>query len=267
MAGDMSSTVRVRAAEGSASAAMAFAVMAAVTVFVVSPAVAQVRANAQAEQSLALSGSGPNRVLPPTGRYVSETGENFVFDRSGSRPLFRFERREETWVLRPTPAPRGDIIYRTDTGDQILRVTPEGGMTLYTGRAPNGTPASMSGPASALVRPLMGPIQLTNLMVQRSGLMTRALGGRLVEVNMPDVQSEALSVDALIVATDAVIRMARSATQRQRLARLRSITIVEGGRMSVTFNRGDLRIVINPAQGIGGRPSSARVARAFEPSE
>ena len=54
----------------------------------------------------------------------------------GARPLFRFERREETWVLRSTPAPRGDVIYRNDAGDQILRVTPDGGMTLYTARAP-----------------------------------------------------------------------------------------------------------------------------------
>ena len=62
----------------------------------------------------------------------SETGEGFIFDRSGSRPLLRFERREETWVLRPTAAPRGDIIYRNDAGDQVLRVTPGGGMTVYT---------------------------------------------------------------------------------------------------------------------------------------
>lgn len=243
--------------------------LAAIVVAVVcpaSPVAAQIRSNAQAEQTQALTGSAPTRTSPPTGRYVSETGENFIFDRSGSRPLFRFERRQETWVLRPTPAPRGDIIYRNDEGTQVLRVSPEGSMTLYTVRAPNGTPASMVGPATSLVLPVLGPEKLFQLMAVRSGLITRALG-RTVEINLYGDRSEALCVEALIISTDAVLRMARSATMRDRLTRLRSITIVEGGRMSATFSRGELRIVVNPAQGISGRPSSSRIIRAFEPAE
>lgn len=260
----MNSTVRVCPAFAPTQTAMALAALVVAILFVASPTHAQIRGNAQAEQSRALARSNPPRTQPPTGRYVAESGENFVFDRSGSRPLFRFDRREETWVLRATPAPRGDIIYRNDQGTQVLRVTPEGGMTLYTVRAPNGTPASMVGPATSLTLPTLGPMALFNLMQTRSAMVTRALG-RTVYIDLDGEQSEALCVEALIISTEAVIRMARSATQRERLATLRSITIVEGGRMSVTFNRGDLRIVVNPAQGIGGRPSSARVIRAFEP--
>ncbi len=244
---------------------MALAALAVATGFLAFPTLAQVRSNAQAEQSRSLAGANPPRSQPPTGRYVSETGENFIFDRSGSRPLFRFERRQETWVLRPTPAPRGDIIYRNDEGTQVLRVSPEGGMTLYTVRAPNGTPASMVGPATSLALPVLGPEKLFQLMAVRSGLITRALG-RTVEINLSGDQSEALCVEALIISTDAVLRMARSATLRDRLTRLRSITIVEGGRMSATFNRGELRVVVNPAQGISGRPSSSRIINAFEPA-
>ena len=245
---------------------MALVAVAMSSGFSAAPSLAQVRSNAQAEQSRALAGSGVTRTLPPTGRYASETGENFIFDRSGSRPLFRFERREETWVLRPTPAPRGDIIYRNDEGSRVLRVSPEGGMTLYTVRAPNGTPASMVGPATSLVLPVLGPEKLFQLMAVRSGLITNALG-RTVRINLFGDQSEALCVEALIISTDAVLRMARSATMRDRLTNLRSITIVEGGRMSATFNRGELRVVVNPAQGISGRPSSSRIIRAFEPTQ
>ena len=244
---------------------MAFVAVAISSGFAAAPSLAQVRSNAQSEQSRSLVGSAPARTLPPTGRYASETGENFIFDRSGSRPLFRFERREETWILRPTPAPRGDIIYRNDEGTRVLRVSPEGGMTLYTVRAPNGTPASRVGPATSLALPVLGPERLFQLMAVRSGLITSALG-RTVEINLTGDQSEALCVEALIISTDAVLRMARSATMRDRLARLRSITIVEGGRMSATFNRGELRVVVNPDQGISGRPSSSRVIRAFEPT-
>lgn len=261
----MNSTVRVSTAHAPAPAALALVVMVATTVFAVPAAMAQVRGNAQAEQSRALSNSAPTRALPPTGRYVSESGENFIFDRSGSRPLFRFERREETWILRPTPAPRGDIIYRNDQGAQVLRVTPGGGMTLYTVRAPSGTPAAIAGPATSLAMPVLGPARLFQLLQQRSGLVTSALG-RTIEINLSGEQSEVLCVEALMISTEAVLRMSRSVTQRERLAGLRSITIVEGGRMSVTFSRGDLRVVVNPAQGISGRPSSARIIRAFEPT-
>lgn len=221
---------------------------------------AQLRSNAQAEQSRSL-GVQPRRTLPPTGRYVSEGGEAFVFDRSGPRPLFRFESRNETWALRPTPAPRGDIIYRNDAGDQILRVTPDGGMTLFSVRSPTGSPASISGSAPALAAPVMGPIALANLMIQRSALLSRSLG-RTIVVQLDGEADEALCIDALLVTTDAVIRMAGSSALRTRLATLRSVTIVEGRYPGVTFERGDLRVTVRPGQGLAGRPSSAFIIRA-----
>lgn len=220
----------------------------------------QIRGNAQAEQSRGLSIT-PRRTPPSTGRYVSETGESFVFDRSGARPLFRFESRTETWALRPTPAPRGDIIYRNDAGDQILRVTPDGGMTLFSVRAPRGSPATLSGPASALAPPVMGPIALANLMIQRSALLSRSLG-RTVVVQLDGEADEALCVDALLVTTEAVIRMASSPALRARLAGLRTVTIIEGRNAGVTFQRGDLRVTVRPGTGLSGRPSSAVIIRA-----
>jgi hypothetical protein len=65
------------------------------------------------------------------------------------------------------------------------------------------------------------------------------------------------------VTTDAVVRMSRSGVTRQRLERLRSITIVEGRRVSAVYAEGDLRVVIDQTQGPAGRPSSTRVIQAF----
>ncbi len=222
---------------------------------------AQVRGNIQAEQSRAIAVRPSRAGQPPSGRYVSESGEAFIFDGTGALPLFRFERRTETWVLRPTPAPRGDVIYRNDAGSQILRVTHGGGVTLYTVRAPNGSPASLTGGAEPLALPTLGPIRLFSLMNQRGSLVSQALG-RLVVINLTGEESEALMVDALVVTTDAVIRMARSPTFRSQLAELRSITLVEGNRASVSFQRGDLRVVVNPDQSLAGRPSSSSIIRA-----
>ena len=221
----------------------------------------QARGNAQAEQSRAIAVRPSRAGLPPSGRYVSESGEAFIFDGTGALPLFRFERRAETWVLRPTPAPRGDTIYRNDAGAQILRVAHGGGMTLYTARAPNGSPASLTGGAEPLDLPTLGPIRLFDLMNRRGSMVSQALG-RLVVINLTGERSEALMVDALVVTTDAVIRMARSPTFRSSLDELRSITLVEGSRASVSFQRGDLRVVVNPDQSLAGRPSSSTIIRA-----
>lgn len=261
----MSSRVKHQTARTPVRARTAFAVTALAVLSAPLCAHAQARGNAQAEQ--AYTAPQPGRGLPANGLYAAETGERFIFDGRGARPLFRFERREETWVLRSTPAPRGDVIYRNDAGAQILRVTPDGGLTLYTTRAPNGTPASRVGAAGPLELPTLGPIRLFTLMNQRGSLVSQALG-RLIVINLTGEQSEALMVDALIVTTEAVIRMARTPTFRDRVAGLRSITLVEGSRSSVTFSRnGDLRVVVDPRQGQAGRPSSSSIIRAVAPRE
>ena len=227
----------------------------------------QNRGNAQAEQSQALRGRGVgSHSLPDSGRYVTDSGDAFILDTSGSRPLLRFERRDETWVLRPTAAPRGDVIYRNDAGEQVLRVTPDGGLTVYSQRAEGGSPASFSGIAPNLAPPSLGPAQLFQLMTRRSAMLSQTVG-RLIEVNVDtDEEAEALSVEALIVTTDAVLRIARSPTARSSLDRLRRITIQQGSRSSVSFTRGELRVVVAPSQGVAGRPSSARVIRAVLPT-
>ncbi|HYC74346.1 DUF4908 domain-containing protein [Brevundimonas sp.] len=246
---------------------MAIALAAAVLslLFVASDATAQNRGNAQAEQSQSLRDRRPSApALPPVGRYVAESGEGFILDRSGRHPLLRFDRRDETWVLRPTAAPRGDVIYRNDAGEQVLRVTPSGGMTVYTSRAPGGSPASFSGAGRSLTPPTLGPMLLFRLMAQRSAMVSQVVG-HLVQVDLDGDQSEALCVEALVVTTEAVIRIARSPTARQYVAELRRISIVEGSRAGVTYSRGVLTVTVDPGEGMAGRPSSARVIRAIVP--
>lgn len=241
-----------------ALAALAWAMAALSMMLAVSdPAWAQRRGNAQAEQSRAL-GSRPSTSLPPSGRYVSDGGQGFILDQSGPRTLMRFDQGGEVWVLRPTPAPRGDVIYRTDAGDQVLRVTPDGGMTVYTTRAPRGSPVSPAGPAEALLPPTLTAVQLWNFMVRQSERASRA-AGRLVVVDV-DIQpgSEAVAADALTTAVDALVRMSRS-NLRGEAAGVRRILVTDEGQPSVTYSRGTLRIVINPDAGYAGRPSSARL--------
>ncbi len=217
-----------------------------------------------AQSGVILRGDSPGRsrdALPPTGRYVSEGGQSFVLDRSGPRTLMRFERSSEVWVLRPQPAPRGDVILRNDAGDQVLRVTPDGNMTLYTAAAPQGVPVSAQGSAARLLPPTLSAVQLANFIIHQSGRASSAVG-RLVIVDMEIGEgSEAVAADALSTAVDALVRMTRSAGLRQDAAGVRRIVVTDLGRPRVTFERGVLTIVIDPSAGYAGRPSSTRVAR------
>ena len=230
--------------------AMAVAALASVGLSVLAPAVIPADSHAQSRRS-----------APPTARYVSGSGQTFVLDTSGSRPLLRFERSTEIWVLRPTPAPRGDIIYRNDNGDQILRVTPDGGMTLYTTTAPQGSPVSRVGDANSLTRAALAGTQLVDYFMRQSYRASQAMG-RLVLIDV-DIQpgSEAVAADAVSAAADAIVRMARSSNLRSEVQRVRRVVVVDQGRPGVTLNQGTLRIVVDPRAGLAGRPSSARIVR------
>jgi hypothetical protein len=257
----MKCRVWVETARSPVPAAMAFVVVALAALS--APADAQVRGNVQAEQSRAIAVRISRAGQPPSGRYESESGEAFIFDATGPRPLFRFERRDETWVLRTTPAPRGDVIYRNDAGAQILRVNPAGGVTLYTTRAPNGSPASLTGGSSPLNLPQITPTQLITYSIQQSGRMSAALGHLVVvDVELDRPGLEPVVAETISVVAEAILRMSRSATVRSRVSQLRRIQIEESRRASVTFSDGTLTILIAGDQGLAGRPSSARIIRA-----
>jgi len=233
----------------------------------VTSAQAQSTANFQTESSRSQRDRGPGTSLPDSGRYVSDTGQGFILDRSNPSTLMRFDRSTEVWVLRPSPAPRGDVIFRNDAGDQVLRVTPDGGMTLYTTTTPQGAPVSLAGPAPELLAPTLTAFQLMDFILRQSDRATRAVG-RIVVVDM-DIEpgSESVATDALSTAVDAIARMARSPNLRRDVARVERIIITDIGPRQVSFSRGTLRIVIDADSGFAGRPSSARIVRVISGAE
>ena len=80
--------------------------------------------------------------LPRVGRFISETGSIFILDRSGPAALFRFEHSPEIWALRPTAGPGGDIIYKNDLDQPVVRVSRLGALTVFTTQRPLGAPAT-----------------------------------------------------------------------------------------------------------------------------
>ena len=211
-----------------------------------------------------LFGRDRRQEAPPVARFTSQGGPAFVLDQSSARPLLRFEGSNEIWVLRPTAGVRGDVYYRNDVGEVVLRATRLGGLTLYTHSAPGGLPCAL-GPAS---RPLRlqdhSPTSLFRHMLREAARGGQAMRGELfIEAQDVDDGSAAIVGDAVTVAVDGIVRLAQTQTGRERLAGLRQIEVQYGSSSGVARSGSRLVLTVAPRLGPAGRPSSARVMRAL----
>ena len=205
--------------------------------------------------------SGPS-AGPPVARYVSETGVRFTFDRSQGVPLVKFDRSPEVWVLRPQPAPRGDVLYLNDLGEPILRASRTGGLTVFTADRPEGLAVALSGGGQSLRMTALGPQQLLERLAMASTRATRA-ARRLIPFEADaSPASSALTADAAMVAAEAIIRMTRLADGRVILGGVERVRLVEGRQARAMVREGVIEITVAPGQGMSGRPSSDRILAA-----
>lgn len=202
------------------------------------------------------------KVSPPVARYVSEDGDAFVLDRSQTRVYMKFEGSSEIWALRPHPAPRGDVIYKNDLGEPMLRATRLGGLTLFTQDRPGGSPAALTGAGGALRLTPLSPQVLLERLAQASARATRA-ARRLIPFEADaSPASSAVVADAASITAEAVVRLSRRPDGRNLLSKLKKVTLVEGRKPAATLVGGEMRITVAPADGLAGRPSSDRIMQA-----
>jgi hypothetical protein len=207
--------------------------------------------------------SPPAVAGPPIARYVSDDGHAFVLDRSQPRPLLRFEDNPEVWVLHPQPAPRGDVIYKNDLGEPVLRATRLGGVTLFTPHRPGGEAVSVAGEGPSLRLLPIGPHALLERLAQASYRISRAARRTVLVQAEATPASSALMADAALVTSVALVRMADKKDGRRLLGGIVKITLIEGKKASAKMNPGgELLITVAPQQGIAGRPSSHRIVMA-----
>ncbi len=206
---------------------------------------------------------GREQSAPPVARYVAETGQSFVLDRSGAAPLLKFEQGNEVWALRPMPGPRGDVIYKNDVGQPVVRTTQLGGLTLYAPGRPTGVPAALSGQAGGLHPGKMSPAALLQRFAQASAKASRA-ARRLIPFEAPDVTpgAEAVFADAAALSAEAIVKLA-AAGKGAAVARVRRVRVRAGTATSARMTAETVEITVAPAQGPAGRPSSERVARTI----
>lgn len=236
-----------------------FAVFAAAIVVVPTsalPAVAQDPAIAQDSFRAALL---RNQAGPEAALYETVDGEHvFVLDRTGEPPLLKFQDSFEVFALDRVPAARGDEILRTDTGEDLVRVTTLGAITLYPVEKPTGLPATRLGPAE----PLPALVDTRPNMADAIRVLTASAGG--VEVDVPvspaaEVAPNAVVADAARLTAEG-LRAAAGAAEKATVTR---IAFVFGADADATVADGALTIQIDPARGYAGRPSSLKIADAI----
>jgi hypothetical protein len=187
-------------------------------------------------------------------------GVRFVLDRTGQRAaLVKFEGDDEIYVLRPVGGPRGDEIYKTDTGDVMLRITPLGGVIVYRENAPNGAPAMMTGRV-APIAPAPPPGGSIRVQVNQLERTAQNRFGRSVPVELPP----AAAADNTGVVADAARRAAEGLDGAPPGVVVDRVVIRLGNQPAAVLMGNTLVITVAPQQGYAGRPSAAAVRRAVQ---
>lgn len=212
------------------------------------------------------SRDGRDSSVPLIARYVSEDGDVFTLDRTGPKPLLKFDGDGEIWALQAQQAPRGDTIYKNDLGEPLLRATRLGGMTIFTDHRPDGEAAALAGPGVPLRLAIMGPATLLDRLAQASIRASRA-ARRLIPFEAEATPtSAALIADAAMVTSAAVVRMAKRPDAHKLLDHILKVRLVEGTKANAQLTQGVLEVTVAPPQGFIGRPSSdaiVHVAQTF----
>jgi hypothetical protein len=190
-------------------------------------------------------------------------GTEFVLDRSQRQMAFvQFSGQDEVLALKPVAGPRGDELYKTDTGEVVIRITSIGGVTVFRDAARMGMPASPVGPA-AMLKPL--PVQAGSVETRLAQLerdSVRGLGRRV-----PFTGPTGTGGQAGAVVQDAAVR-ALEGMATARSTQVQRVVLVVGQKPTAMLSQdGALIVVVAPNMGYAGRPSAAAVAQALGPAD
>lgn len=208
---------------------------------------------------------GRSEPAPMIARFQSEDGTAFILDRSQGSILFRFETNHEVWALTPRRVGRGDLIYLDDAGQPLLRATRLGGMTVFTAETPDGSAVALAGRAPAIRAPApLSPAGLLQKLTMASAKASRALQ-KLVAFDAENVPPAAapLFADSALTAAEAFVQMARQADSRAQALRIDRVLLIQGETSDARRQGSQIVITIAPEDGVAGRPSSAKVAKAI----
>ncbi|HTX49760.1 MAG TPA: DUF4908 domain-containing protein [Caulobacteraceae bacterium] len=237
----------------------------AVAVVCASAPAAALRAAPMSSRAAVASRHVGGRPDPPViSRWETDEGGGFVLDLSMPHPLLKFDDSNEIWVLNPSPGPRGDVIYRNDLGEEVLRATRLGGMTVFTSTRPDGSAAALDGISTPLRVAALNAEALYRRFLVATLRASRAAQHQVSFETGADAEpaTAPLFADAALVTSEAFVDMASRPINKGLLARINGVTITQGSRPNVALAKGVLTVTLVPAAGLAGRPSSRWIERA-----
>lgn len=201
---------------------------------------------------------------PQVGRYFSADGNvAFVLDVHGGMPLLRFDHSPEVLVLRSVPAPRGDLVLKTDVGRTVLRLTPYGALTVFPADS-SGVPVLWAGGAGTLFG---APISLAAIAATADRL-TAELSERLgAPVAVRVSGSDGLADHERVIVYQALENcgvafrdLSRAPLTRQALAAaVRAIRLEPAPRPELAMEGGTFLVRVTPSLAALGWASSAAI--------
>jgi hypothetical protein len=221
---------------------------------------------AQATHSLreAMFGNPPQdgrrHNVPDIAYFSTEDGLGFVFDNSQKAPAVRYNGSDEVWALTATRGPKGDVMFKNDVGEPVLRATRWGGFTLFRPERPSGDPVSLVGKGKAIMPGVVSPDLLFRYLVGASRKATFA-ARRLIPFGAPEVSqgSDYLFADAAKNTAEAMMELSKQNNGPKLLEPVREVRLIEGHPPEVRLEDGVLELKLDPQLQWGGRPSSRRV--------
>jgi hypothetical protein len=189
-------------------------------------------------------------------RYATPDGAvRFVFDRSsgGRAALVRFEGDQEVHILRPYMAAGGGEIYRNEDGSVMLRVTPHGGVIVYTRNIRTGAAASEEGEVAPLTPAAMAFAEMQERFRQLQMRARRAVGQQVTFTAPAEVSAPAAGV-----VVDAAERAAEGLAAAP-MTNVRRVVISLGAAPAVVQRGDTLFVQVAPQLGYAGRPSSSAI--------
>ncbi|MGH7023215.1 MAG: DUF4908 domain-containing protein [Caulobacteraceae bacterium] len=215
--------------------------------------------------ALTLGRSDQLHNIPTSARFTVDEGGRFILDRTHHPALLKFDDSPEVWSVTPSRGPRGDILFKDDVGDILIRVTKLGGVTVFTSRRPAGSAATLLGRVAPLSFAPIGPTVLYQRMILASSRCSRATH-HLVAFDAPDADAKSAGIlfDTAWLAMDAIVSMSSHPSGRAAALRVDKVVLTMAGKPGVWLRRGVLTIAVNPGDALSGHPSSARIAQAIE---
>ena len=239
-----------------------------------------------------LSSQDPQLYATATGekQFTFQIGQNGAFirhhcsqgDQSFECALLEGAPEEEVFWLSATRSPRGDVIYKDDNDQSVLRVTATGGATLFSpttgveARVKTASQASYALRGEAVLpatgnNPTLSPDYVTYSWADRR--MRKA--SQLLSLRHNLLFSFELKVNRYgnhVVLSEAIMNMVKALDEvasdelgkRVLSERLDTIIFQQSVSAGLIFEDGRITVLYNPDKGVSGRSSSKAIVRYLE---